>query len=58
MKSLVPLLCLALWLPATPVQATNLEKSLDALLQARFKPSLPGVAALVLKDGKPILRKA
>lgn len=40
------------------VMAAPLEESLDALLTARFKPELPGVAALVLKDGRPVLRKA
>ena len=34
--------------PAQPAVAT----ALDTLIAARFKPALPGVAALVLRDGK------
>jgi D-alanyl-D-alanine carboxypeptidase len=57
MKSLVVLFCLPLAVWAAPVQLP-LEKSLDAMLQARFKADMPGAAALVIKDGKPVLRKA
>jgi D-alanyl-D-alanine carboxypeptidase len=53
MKRLFLLACFPLL-----VQAAPLEQSLDALIRARYQPTLPGVAALVVKDGKPVLRKA
>ncbi|MEH6436227.1 serine hydrolase domain-containing protein [Massilia sp. DD77] len=43
--------------PLPAAHADALPAALDALVAARFKPELPGVAALVLKDGKPLLRK-
>ncbi len=43
---------------AAPALPSELAKELDAIVAARFKPQLPGVAALVTKDGQPILRKA
>lgn len=42
---------------AAPDTPAPLPTALDALVAARFKPELPGVAALVVKDGQPILRK-
>lgn len=57
MKSLAILFCLPLAVWAAPAHHPA-EKSLDAMLQARFKHDMPGVSALVIKDGKPILRKA
>jgi len=53
MKTLALLLALPLAAMAAP-----LDKTIDAMLTARFKPTLPGVAALVLKDGRPVLRTA
>lgn len=44
--------------PGPSVPQASLEESLDKLISARFKPELPGVAVLVIKDGKPLLRKA
>ncbi|WP_177207639.1 serine hydrolase domain-containing protein [Massilia yuzhufengensis] len=43
---------------AAPNEPAGLVQSLDSIIAARFKPELPGVAALVVKDGRPILRKA
>lgn len=43
---------------AAPYDAPPLAQSLDKVISARFKPDDPGVAALVIKNGKPILRKA
>jgi len=57
MKRLALLFCLPLAAMAAPDAPAKLEQNLDRILQARFKPELPGVAALVLKDGRPILRK-
>lgn len=52
MKRLALLLCFPFAAAAAP-----LAESLDTLIAARFKPELPGVAALVVKDGQPVLRK-
>ncbi|MCC2956313.1 beta-lactamase family protein [Massilia sp. IC2-477] len=52
------LLCLPLAAPAALAEPAALAQSLDRIIAARFKPELPGVAALVVKDGRPILRKA
>lgn len=60
MKRLALLLCFSLaWSAANaaPVEP-RLANALDGIIAARFKPDLPGVAALVVKDGHPILRKA
>ena len=43
---------------AAPVPEPSLEQSLDTMVGWRFKPHLPGVAVLVVKDGKPLFRKA
>lgn len=54
-------LCFPLLTQAAPVAAVaqgSLQASLDKLIAARFKPGLPGVAVLIMKDGKPLLRKA
>ncbi len=55
-------LALMLYFPfaamAAPDAPEPLAQSLDRIIAARFKPELPGVAALVVKDGRPILRKA
>jgi len=49
-----------LWLPCIALAAPSqsLEKILDPVLAASFKPGLPGVAALIVKDGKPVFRRA
>jgi D-alanyl-D-alanine carboxypeptidase len=52
------LLCLPMAATAAPDAPASLTRTLDSLVAERFKPELPGVAALVLKDGKPLLRKA
>ncbi len=52
------LLCFPLAVMAAPQEPATLAQSLDRIVAARFKPDLPGVAALVVKDGRPILRKA
>lgn len=52
MKLLFLLACLPFAVHAAPLTPT-----LDGLIAARFKPGLPGVAALVVKDGKLVLRK-
>lgn len=57
MKRLALLLCLPLAVMAAPNDPPSLEQSLDAMIASRFRPELPGVAALVIKDGKPVLRK-
>lgn len=57
MKRLAFLLCFPLAVMAAPSDPPSLEQSLDAMIASRFRPELPGVAALVLKDGKPVLRK-
>lgn len=57
MKRLALLCCFPLAVMAAPVSPPAIEQSLDALVASRFKPELPGVAALVIKDRKPLLRK-
>ena len=57
MKALALLLAVPLAAMASPPSPETLTGSLDTLIAARFKPELPGVAALVLKEGKPVLRK-
>ncbi|MEW6371865.1 MAG: serine hydrolase domain-containing protein [Pseudomonadota bacterium] len=57
MKRLAVLLCFPLAVMAAPNDPPTLEQSLDAMIASRFRPELPGVAALVVKDGKPLLRK-
>lgn len=59
MKCLALLLvCLPFLAVAAPLSPSPpLDSSLETLLSTRFKPNLPGVAALVMKDGKPLLRK-
>jgi serine beta-lactamase-like protein LACTB len=52
-------LTLLLGFPLAAMAAPDtLAQLLDRIVAARFKPELPGVAALVAKDGRPILRKA
>lgn len=58
MKRLALLLCLPFAAMAAPDAPASLATSLDRIVAARFKPELPGVAALVVKDGRPVLRKA
>lgn len=58
MKRLALLLCLPFAAIAAPDAPAPLADSLDRIVAARFKPELPGVAALVVKDGRPVLRKA
>ena len=62
MKSLlVLLLCFPLSVLAAPGDApgdeSELSRSLDAIVSSKYKPDLPGVATLVVKDGKTLLRK-
>lgn len=53
------LLALLLHLPFPALAAApSLAHSLDRIVAARFQPTLPGVAVLVARDGRPILRKA
>lgn len=56
MRRLALLLCLPLTAMAAPHPAT-LGESLDQIVAARFRPDLPGVAALVMQGERPILRK-
>ncbi|WP_409267815.1 serine hydrolase domain-containing protein [Massilia sp. BHUDP2] len=58
MKRLALLLCFPFAAMAAPDAPASLVQSLDRIVAARFKPELPGVAALVVKDGHPVLRKA
>lgn len=58
MKRLALLFCLPIAVMAAPNEAPALAQFLDKVIAARFKPDEPGVAALVIKNGKPILRKA
>jgi serine beta-lactamase-like protein LACTB len=58
MKRLALLLCFPFAAMAAPDAPATLDQSLDRIIAARFKPELPGVAALVVKDGRPVLRKA
>lgn len=57
MKLLALLLCLPLAATAAPDEPPPIAQSLDSMVASRFKPDLPGVAALVVKNGKPLLRK-
>lgn len=57
MKRLAILLCFPLAAAAAPHDPSALADALDATIASRFRPELPGVAALVVKDGKPLLRK-
>lgn len=57
MKLLALLLCVPLAAAAAPDEPPAVAQSLDSIVASRFKPELPGVAALVVKDGKPLLRK-
>ena len=56
MKRLFLMLCLPGVALAAP--EPSLEKSLGPILAASFKPGLPGVAALIVKDGQPVFRRA
>lgn len=56
MKRLALILCFPLAAMAAPPD--TLDGALDRIIAARFKPALPGVAALVAKDGRTILRRA
>tara|TARA_R110002110_G_scaffold175760_5_gene379483 strand:- start:4157 stop:5812 length:1656 start_codon:yes stop_codon:yes gene_type:complete len=38
--------------------AQNFEKQIDEMLEAQYKPDIPGATALIAKDGKVIYRKA
>ena len=58
MKWLGLLLCFPLAALAAPDNFPKVAQTLDSIVAARFKPEAPGVVALVLKDGRPILRKA
>ncbi|MEX5744273.1 serine hydrolase domain-containing protein [Massilia sp. X63] len=58
MKRLALLLCFPLLAAAAPAAPAALAESLDRIVAARFKPELPGIAVLVVKDGRPVLRKA
>lgn len=58
MKRFALLLCFPISVMAAPYEAPSLARSLDKVIATRFKPDQPGVAALVSKNGKPILRKA
>ncbi len=55
MRSIV-LFALLLVLPA-PASAADPTVEIDRLLAATFKADRPGAAVLVVKDGKPLLRK-
>jgi D-alanyl-D-alanine carboxypeptidase len=57
MKRLALLLCFPLAAMAAPQEPPTLARSLDVIIASKFPSGLPGVAALVVKDGKPILRK-
>ena len=57
MKRLAILLCFPLAAAAAPHDPSALADALDATIASRFRLELPGVAALVVKDGKPLLRK-
>lgn len=57
MKRLALLVCLPLAAAAAPVDPVALARTLDAMVASRFKGDGPGVAALVVKDGQPVLRK-
>jgi D-alanyl-D-alanine carboxypeptidase len=57
MKRLALLLFFPLAVLASPAPQ-SMEAQMDAMLKARFKPHLPGVAVQVIREGKPLLRKA
>jgi serine beta-lactamase-like protein LACTB len=57
MKRLALLICFPFAAIAAPDEPPALARSLDTMIEKRFKPGLPGVAALVVKDGQPVLRK-
>lgn len=50
-------LCLPLLAMAAPVAPSALADSLDSIVASHHAPDMPGVAALVLQQGKPVLRK-
>lgn len=58
MKLLLGLLCIPLSVMAAPASPAALTATLDTMIAGRFRPDLPGVAALIAKDGRPLLRKA
>ncbi|NJO88506.1 MAG: serine hydrolase, partial [Chloroflexia bacterium] len=51
------LICFFL-LVGSSLSAQNLEAQIDDILKEKFKPNLPGCAAIVVKDGKTIYKKA
>lgn len=65
--SIIGLCCMTMAVPAeakagvdqaaAPAQAA-FESRVDSLLTPVFKPGTPGAAVLVMKEGKPLLRKA
>ncbi len=44
--------------PAQTVTPESLTAQVDAILSPVFKAGTPGAAVLVIKDGKPLVRKA
>ena len=44
-------------LAAPDVPAPSLTQALDRIVASHHAPDMPGVAALVLQHGKPVLRK-
>ncbi len=44
--------------PAQTVTPESLTAQVDAILSPVFKPGTPGAVVLVMKDGKPLVRKA
>ncbi len=60
MTTRLPAFALALALCAPSVLAADpgLAEKLDATLAEKFKPGDPGAAVIVVKDGKPVLRRA
>ena len=38
--------------------AQNFENQIDEMLEAKYKPDIPGATALIARDGKVIYRKA
>ena len=57
MKPLALLLCWPLAVLAAPDASAPLAAALDAIVARAYRPGLPGVAALVVKQGHPVLRK-
>lgn len=43
---------------AAPPSPAETQKRMDALLTETYQPGAPGMAAIVVKDGKPVLRRA